>query len=375
MIPLSKPHLTRKDIRGVIDVLKSGQLGMGTRTQEFEQRFAERIGTKHAIAVNSGTSGLHLALRAVGITEGDEVIITPFSFVASANCILFEKARPLFVDVAEDSFNLNPSLVESAITQKTKAILPVHIFGQGCDMSTLMELAQRHKLRVIEDACEAIGASHQGKNVGTFGDAAVFAFYPNKQMTTGEGGIIVTNDDTIAEHCASMRNQGRGTDAQWLVHHRLGYNYRMTEMSASLGCTQLARLDSMLKKRARIVRAYHKKLRTVPGIILPKTIPENTHTWFVFPLRVADDINRDAVITGLRVRGVASKAYFSPCIHLQPFYRQLGFKEGDFPVAEKLSKTTFILPLYNQMTENDISTVVDALTASLASAQQGAVEL
>ncbi|MDO8643201.1 MAG: DegT/DnrJ/EryC1/StrS family aminotransferase [Candidatus Woesearchaeota archaeon] len=371
MIPLSKPHITPADIRGVVQVLKSGQLSMGTKTEQFERQFAGRIGTAHALAVNSGTSGLHLALRACGIGERDEVITTPFSFVASANCILFEKAKPVFVDVDEETFNLNPALVKNAITEKTKALLPVHIFGQSCAMDELMAIARSHHLKVIEDACEALDATYHGKKVGTFGDAAVFAFYPNKQMTTGEGGMVVTNDAAIAELCNSMRNQGRDVkNMQWLTHHRLGYNYRMTEMSAALGCSQLAKLDMLLAKRIRIAQKYLKKLKTISGIILPKTAQGNTHTWFVFPVRVADGISRDKVIEGLHARGVASKAYFSPCIHLQPFYKTFGFKEGDFPIAEKISRTTLILPLYAQMTEKDINTVVAALTASIAEARQ-----
>lgn len=379
MIPLSKPHIKQDDIRAVVDVLKSGQLSMGPRTDDFEKQFATRLGVSHAIAVNSGTSGLHLALRASSIREGDEVITTPFSFVASANCILFEKAKPVFVDVDEATFNLDPTLVEKAITSKTKAILPVHIFGQSCEMQPLLDLAEKHHLSIIEDACEALDATHHGKKVGTFGAAAVFAFYPNKQMTTGEGGMIVTTDDTLAALCRSMRNQGRGEDRQWLHHERLGYNYRMTEMSAALGCTQLAKLDMLSKKRAQIVKKYIKQLKAVSGIILPTVLLHNTHTWFVFPVRVTDGISRDAVITALAARGVASKAYFSPCIHLQPFYRdQFGFKEGDFPVAEKLSRTTFILPLYVSMTEKDIKTVVDAVREALAvvqQAQRSSVEL
>lgn len=370
MIPLSKPHITPADIRGVVDVLKSGQLSMGPRTAEFEKRFAARVGTKHAIAVNSGTSGLHLALRACSIGAGDEVITTPFSFVASANCILFEQAKPVFVDVDEDTFNLNPTLVKNAVTPKTKSILPVHIFGQSCAMDELLAIARAHNLKIIEDACEALDAAHHAKKVGTFGDAAVFAFYPNKQMTTGEGGMIVTDDDALAELCLSMRNQGRDVkNTQWLTHHRLGYNYRMTEMSAALGCTQLEKLDYLLKKRTGIVKKYLKKIKKIPGIILPKTAPGNTHTWFVFPVRVADSISRDKVIDGLRSRGVASKAYFSPCIHLQPFYQTFGFKEGDFPIAEKLSRTTFILPLHASLTEKDINTVVDALAAAVEEAR------
>jgi perosamine synthetase len=381
MIPVSQPYITQEDIDGITAVLKSGQLSNGPRQKEFEQRFEQLIGTKHAIAVNSGTSGLHLALRALGIQEGDEVITSPFSFIASANCILFEKAKPVFVDIEEDTFNINSSLIPEAITDKTRALLPVHIFGQSCDMESIMKIALMKDLRVVEDACESLGATHHKKKVGTFGDAAVFAFYPNKQMTTGEGGMIVTNNEEVAVACKSMRNQGRdpgigqgnGTNGanRWLVHHRLGYNYRMTELSASLGCTQMDKLDFFTKQRKQIIKDYFVQLREIPEIILPKTKEENTHTWFVLPVRVQESIDRDSVVAGLLKRGVQTRNYFAPCIHLQPFYKkQFGFAEGSFPVAEKVSKSIFILPLYVRMTENDINTVIEALKEAIKEAQK-----
>ncbi len=366
-IPVSRPDIGEKEIDSVVAVLRSGWLSCGPKTEEFEKRFAAMVGTKHAIAVNSGTSGLHVALRACGISEGDEVITSPFSFVASANCMLFEKAKPVFVDVDPVTFNLDPAQIEKAITPKTKAILPVHIFGQSCNMDAIMDIAQKHNLLVIEDACESPSATYKGKTVGTFGKAAVFAFYPNKQMTTGEGGMVVTDDNTVAELCQSMRNQGRDTDKQWLTHKRLGYNYRMTEMSAAIGSTQLDKFKDMLAKRIEIAEKYKERLQETEGIILPETHADNNHTWFVFPIQVAEGIDRDKVMKDLEEQGIATKAYFSPCIHLQPFYReQFGYKESDFPIAEKLSKNMLILPLYVQMTENDINRVVVSLQNTLA---------
>jgi perosamine synthetase len=366
MIPLAKPYITQDEINAVTAVLKSGVLSLGPKLREFEEKFAQKTGTKYAVAVNSGTSGLHLAVRACGIKDGDEVITTPFSFIASANCILYERAKPVFVDVAEDTFNIDVSKIEEKITERTTAILPVHVFGQSADMRAIMQIAKRHNLKVIEDACEAIGATHDGQKVGTFGDAAVFAFYPNKQITTGEGGIIVTNDKGFADVCRSMSNQGRAIDMQWLTHERLGYNYRLDELSAAVGVAQIDKLEFLIAERRKVVEAYLRILNDVDGIVLPKIKEGNTHTWFVFPVMVKDGLDRDKLIEELRTEGVASKAYFSPCIHLQPFYRAMGYKEGDFPVAEKLSRSMFILPLFIGLSEDDILTIKKALQRAIA---------
>jgi len=365
MIQLAKPYITDEEIEAVAEVLKSGQLSLGPRLPKFEKAFADLIGTKYAVAVNSGTSGLHLALKACNIKEGDEVITTPFSFIASANCILHAQAKPVFVDVEEDTFNIDINKIEEKITDKTKAILPVHVFGQSSDMQAINALAKKHNLKVIEDACEAIGATHHGQKVGTFGDAAVFAFYPNKQMTTGEGGIVITDNKEVADLCRSMSNQGRALDMQWLTHERLGYNYRMDDMSAAVGIAQLNKIDFLLSERKKVAEAYLSELQDVPGVILPKIHPDNTHTWFVFPIQVTQDIDRDKVIAELNKQGIASKAYFSPCIHLQPFYREHGYKENDFPIAEKISKSTLILPLYIGLKEQDIQQVKKALCTAI----------
>jgi len=368
-IPLARPYITQDEIEMVTSTLKSGILSLGTKLKEFEELFAQTIGTNHAVAVNSGTSGLHLCIRALGIKEGDEVITSPFSFIASANCILYEKATPVFVDVNENTFNIDPEKIERAITPRTKALLIPHIFGQSCNMTRVMEIAQKHNLKVIEDACESINATHNGKKLGTFGDAAVFAFYPNKQMTTGEGGMIITNNKEIYEYCKSAANQGRSDNMQWLTHDKLGYNYRLDEMSAALGVAQLKKIDLLIGRRQEIVKAYNKELAELPNIILPKEAQGNISSWFVYPVRIKE--KRDMLIQKLIEKGVQSKAYFFPCIHLQPFYRkQFNYWEGSYPIAEKLSRETFILPLYIELTIKEINQVKQALQESLGELQK-----
>jgi perosamine synthetase len=361
MIPLAKPHIDKEDIREVVEVLESGALSLGPKIEEFEEKFAKQIGTKYAIAVNSGTSGLHLCIKALNIKEGDEVITTPFSFIASANCILFEKAKPVFVDVDEETFNINPELIEAKITDKTKAILLVHVFGQSCDMNKIVAIAKKHNLKIIEDACESINAVYEQKKVGTFGDAAVFAFYPNKQMTTGEGGMIVTNNKEIADLTKSLRNQGRSNNMQWLTHNLLGYNYRLTDIQAALGISQLNKIDFLISKRQELVNIYLEELKDVPEITLPKIAKQNIHTWFVFPI-IVEEKHRDKLIEYLMSKQIQSKAYFSPAIHLQDFYKkEFGYKKGDFPIAEKLSKTILILPLFIGLTKQNILTIKQAI--------------
>ncbi|TFH39882.1 MAG: DegT/DnrJ/EryC1/StrS family aminotransferase, partial [ANME-2 cluster archaeon] len=287
MIPLAQPDIGEEEIRLVNEVLRSGWLSMGPKVGEFEGQFANYIGTKHAIAVNSGTSGLHLCMNAIGIKKGDEVITSPFSFVASSNCIMFESGKPVFVDIDPDTLNLDVENIEAAITKNTKAILPVHVFGQPCEMDAIMNIAKKHNLAVIEDACEAVGAEYNGRKAGTFGDASVFAFYPNKQMTTGEGGIIVTDDDDIATLCRSLRNQGRSEDEEWLNHVRLGYNYRLDEMSCALGIGQLNRIDELLDKRTRVAEEYARQLSDVVGITTQYLDPNVKMSWFVYVVQVS----------------------------------------------------------------------------------------
>lgn len=365
MIPLSRPTIGKEEISSVVEVLKSGILSLGPKLEEFEKDFSRLIGVKYAIAVNSGTSGLHLALKSLGIKEGDEVITTPFSFVASANCALFENAKPVFVDVEEDTFNIDPDLIKEKIADKTKFILPVHVFGQTCDMDPILKTAKKNNLKVVEDACESIMATYKGKKSGTMGEVGVFAFYPNKQMTTAEGGMIVTNNEKAGILCKSYRNQGRSDNKQWLTHPRIGYNYRMDEINAAIGIEQIKKLPGFIKKRRALAKLYIEQLNDIDGITLPKIKEGNEHSWFVFPI-IVNERARNELISKLNSIGVQSKAYFDPCIHLQPFYREkYGYNEGDFPVAEKLSKTIVILPFYEQMKEEHIHIVVNSLKTAL----------
>lgn len=362
-IPLSSPDITAKEKKVVLGVLNTSQLSLGPKLTEFEEKFASYIGVKYAIAVNSGTSGLHLCVRALGIGEGDEVITTPFSFIASANCILFEKAKPVFVDIRKDTLNIDEEKIEKAITKKTKAILPVHVFGYPANMEKIMKIAKKHHLAVIEDACEAIGGSIGGKKVGSFGDCGVFAFYPNKQMTTGEGGMIVTNNSKIADLAKSMRNQGRGS-SKWLSHDRLGYNYRLSDINCALGIAQLSRIKEILKKREKVAKNYTKLLSSVKDIVVPPKNEEKIErSWFVYVVRIDDKYPvslRDELVSYLTQKGVGCGEYF-PSIHLEPFYQQMGFKKGQFPITEEIAKRTIALPFFNNLSMKNIEYITDLI--------------
>ncbi len=370
-VPLAAPDVNEAEVLAVVRVLTSDRLSLGPELPRFEQAIADRVGRAFAVAVNSGTSGLHLCVKAAGVTEGDEVITTPFSFVASANCILFEQARPVFVDIDPVTYNLDPTRVEGAITRRTKAILPVHVFGCPCRMSDLVEMANRRRLTLIEDACEALGATYNGRPVGSFGQTGVFAFYPNKQITTGEGGVIVTDDREIARLCRSWRNQGRGDNGAWLQHERLGYNYRLSDIQCALGAAQLKRLDQILARRAQIAVLYGELLKDVPEVIPPPSAePGAEISWFVYVVRLADDFrpeHRDAVLDFLKRRNIGCSNYFAP-IHFQPFYqKQFGFKRGDFPITERISERTIALPFFNRITEAEIQRVCMTLREAVSS--------
>jgi perosamine synthetase len=370
-IPLSSPDISAVEKAAVLSVLDTPSLSLGPKVEEFENAFAAVTGARCAIAVNSGTSGLHLCIKAAGIGPGDEVITTPFSFVASANCILYEQATPVFADIDPATYNLDPEQVAAKITDRTRAILAVHVFGRPCDMGALEQLARRHGLALIEDACEALGAQYGGRPVGTFGQTGVFAFYPNKQITTGEGGMIVTNDGTIRDLCRSWRNQGRGDDGGWLLHQRLGYNYRLSDIHCALGLAQLSRLGEILDLRARIARQYSNILRQkLPELLLPPpAAPNTTASWFVYVVRLPDTYSRedrDNIIRSLRSQGVGCAAYFSP-IHLQPFYRlRFGYQPGDYPRTERIAGLTLALPFFNRIASWQIERVCDLLAAALA---------
>lgn len=361
-IPMSSPDITQAEIDAVTGVLRTPWLSLGPKIGEFEQAFADYVGATHAIGVNSGTSGLHLAMIAAGIGPGDEVITPSFSFIASANCVLYERGKPVFVDIDPDTGNIDPACIEAAITPRTKAIIPVHAFGQPADMDPILDIAARHNLAVIEDACEAIGAQYKGRPAGTLGDAAVFAFYPNKQMTTGEGGMIVTDNDEWAALFRSLRNQGRDIFDGWLNHTRLGYNYRMDEMSAALGLAQLQRIEQLLQKRARVAEWYNERIDEIPGLQKPYIAPTTTRmSWFVYVIRCADGIDRNRLIEHLKEQGVPSRAYFTP-IHLQPFYQeQFGWRRGDLPNTEKAGDTFLALPFSGVLTEEQVDYVAQKL--------------
>ncbi len=375
-IPLSLPDITELEEQLVVRVLRSGRLSIGPLVPEFETLVASRAGCRHGVAVSSGTCGLHLVLRALNVGPGDEVITTPFSFIASSNCILFVGARPVFVDICPISLNMDPERVEKAITPRTKAILAVETFGNPAHMEAYRAIANRHEIPLIEDSCEALGATCRGRPAGSFGRAGVFGFYPNKQITTGEGGMIVTDDERLAELCMSMRNQGRplgwrGAPAaggaaagSWLRHERLGYNYRMSEVNAAIGVAQMRRFDEILSRRQRVAQSYISRLAGNPALVVPTVAPDVVMSWFVFVVRLSTNYSgeeRDSIIRGLRNHDVGASDYF-PCIHLQPFYReQFGFEPGMFPIAESVSQRTLALPFHNNLSEREIEVVCQTL--------------
>lgn len=370
-IPLSGPDISEDDIRAVTDVLRTSQLSLGRKLPEFETAFAAYCGTKHAIAVNSGTSALHLCVRALDIKDGDEVITTPFSFVASANCILFERATPVFVDILQNTLCIDPAAVESAITSKTKAILAVDVFGYLCDWSALRAIANKHNLVLIEDSCEALGSSMNGIRAGAFGDCGVFGFYPNKQMTTGEGGMIVTDNDEIAFLSRSMRNQGRDPDSTFLEHKRLGYNFRLSDINCALGISQLQRVQEFIAKRAEAASWYDAELaRFSDDLITPLAQVGADTSWFVYVARLADhhtSHTRDTLIRYLQEHGVGCNNYF-PSIHLQPFYAEkYGYKRGDFPITEAISDRSIALPFFTRISRYQVAKVAQVLEDALAS--------
>ena len=363
-IPLANPDITAVERRAVLDVLESSELSLGPKLAEFEQAMAKYVGVRHAVGVNSGTSGLHLIVKALGIGPADEVITTPFSFIASANCIVMEGARPVFVDIDPDTCNLDVAGIERAITPKTKAILGVDVFGRCLDWEQIEAIARPRGLAVIEDSCEAIGGVVRGRKAGSFGDAGCFGFYPNKQMTTGEGGMILTDRDDLAAACRSMRNQGREGGKGWLDHARLGFNYRLSDINCALGLAQLSRLEDMLARRAAVAALYLERLRKIDGLVLPLPVVEGRLSWFVFVVRLADRYgreDRDRVLQGLREAGIGCSNYFPP-IHMQAFYAErFGYRPGDFPVTERIAARTIALPFFNALTTSQADEVVDCL--------------
>ncbi len=366
-IPLSRPALGAAEEQAVLEVLRSGRLSLGPRTEEFERGFAERVGARCASAVSSGTAGLHLALRAVGVGRGNEVITSPFSFVASANAPIYEGARPVFADIDPVTLNMDPEAVGAAVTERTRAILPVHIFGYPAEMDAFEAIAREHGLGIVEDACEALGGRHpDGRSVGGRGNAAVFGFYANKQITTGEGGMIALGDEAMKARIDSERNQGRSPDMGWLDHDRLGFNYRLSEIACALGVAQLNRLDELLTARARVAGWYRESLAPVRGVSVPCPNMEGSRRgWFVFVVQVPREVDRDTVIRRLARAGIESKPYL-PAIHLMRFYRErFGHKPGDFPVCEDIAARSIALPFFAEMQEWQVRCVADELRGAL----------
>lgn len=367
-VPLSGPDITQLEIDSVMEVMRAEHFSAGPKVDAFEESFVKRLGVKHAIAVNSGTSGLHCLVKAMGIGFGDEVITTPYSFVASTNCLLFENATPVFVDIDPLTFNLDISRIEAAVTPKTKAILPVDVFGQPMDMEAVNRIAKKYNLLVLEDSCEALGAEYKGIKAGTLCDGAVFAFYPNKQITTGEGGMIVTNNDRIADLCRSYRSQGRAITGFWLHHERIGYNYRLSELHAAMGEVQMRRLDEIQIKRQAVADRYNQLLRDVDGVTVPFVHRDcNRMSWFVYVIQVAPGVDRDLVMEKLKENGVGCRPYFTP-IHVQPYIQEMfGLKAEDFPISADIGSRSIALPFFNKLTFEEQEYVVYTLKTILQS--------
>ena len=360
-VAMASPDLSEFDVRAVLNVLRSGRLALGPKAEEFEQLMADYVGVRHAVAVSSGTAALHLIVRALGLGTGDEVLVPSFTFAASVNALLYERVTPVFVDIEPETYNLDPEDLERKITPRTKAIMAVDIFGHPAEWDEILRIAKKYGLKVIDDSCEALGAEYKGRKIGQFGDAAAFAFYPNKQITTGEGGMIVTNSDEIARLARSMRNQGRGEMGAWLEHERLGYNYRMDEMSAALGVSQLRRIETFLTKRERVARMYTERLQQFSWVRPPVVKPHVRMSWFVYVVTLAEGLERDPVMREMEALGVPSRGYFAP-VHLQPYIRKiLGTGAGMLPLTESIARRTIALPFHNNLTEDQVGRVVEAL--------------
>jgi perosamine synthetase len=365
-IPLSRPYIDEREEELVLEVLRSGRLSLGPTIERFEELFAERVGAPYAAAVANGTAGLHLLCHIAGLGEGDEVITSPISFVATANCFIFEGAKPVFADVDPQTLNLDPAAVEAAVTERTKAIVLVDMFGYPCELDELRAIADRHGLAVIDDSCEALGAEYKGAPVGSHGVSGAFGFYPNKQITTGEGGIVTTHSEREWELLKSLRNQGRSYANRWFHHVRLGFNYRFTDLQAALGIAQLEKLDQILRLRSEVAARYNELVASVGGVEPPhRDDPDHRRSWFVYVTKLARGADRDAVLERLGAEGIEA-AHYVPCVHLQPYMRErYGFAEGMCPVAEDASRRLLALPFFPQLEREDQERVVEALRASL----------
>jgi perosamine synthetase len=367
-LSLAKPVVGGEEERLVGEVLRSGRLSLGPRVAQFEGLFADFVGARFASAVSSGTAGLHLALRAIGVGDGDEVITSPFSFVASANVALYERARPVFADIDPVTLNLDPAAAAAAVTERTRALLPVHIFGYPADMPAFEGIAERHGLGIVEDACEALGAVHgDGHSVGARGNPAVFGFYANKQITTGEGGMVTLGDGELKARIDSERNQGRAPDMGWLDHDRLGFNYRLSDIACAIGIAQMGHLEGMLQERALVAGYYREALAGIEGVELPcEDRDGNRRGWFVFVVQLPRGVDRDETVSKLGEMGIQSKPYL-PAIHLMSFYRErFGHREGEFPVCEDVAARSLALPFYPGLGEGEVARIAETLGVALA---------
>lgn len=365
-LPLARPDIGPEEERLVLEVLRSGRLSLGPMLERFEREFAVWLGVDDAIATSSGTTALHLGVRALGWQCGDEVVLSPFTFVASANCLIYEGVKPVFADVDPETLCLDPGSAEAAITESTVGLLPIDIFGYPSDMPAFERIASDRGLGLLEDSAQALGAIDQdGRKVGSRGSLAAFAFYANKQMTTGEGGMLIPRDAEEAVRIRSERNQGRAVDMEWLDHDRLGYNYRLSDVAAAIGVAQVEKLDRLIADRSRVASLYAEALARVEGVETASPGEgQARRSWFVHPVRLGEDIDRDGVIARLAERGIPSKAYL-PCVHLFPHFRERGWREGQFPVAESMSARSLALPFSGSMDESDVAMVSEALTGAL----------
>lgn len=365
-VALSSPWLDEREEELVLEVLRSGRLSLGPTIDRFEEVFAERVGAPHAAAVSSGTAGLHLLCIAAGVGSGDEVITSPYSFVASANCAIYEGATPVFADVDRRTLNLDPEAVEAAITEHTRAVVAVDIYGYPCELDELRAICDRHGLALIQDACEALGARYKGESIGSQGPPAVFAFYPNKQMTTGEGGMVTMHSEEEWRLVRSLRNQGRADTGGWLEHARLGFNYRMDDVRAAIGIGQLEKLDDILAARAGVAGRYSSLLAGVGGLELPcPDDAEHERSWFVYVVALPPGADREAVLESLDAQGIQTARYL-PCIHLQSYMRErYGYGKGLCPVAEEMSSRTLALPFHARLSRDDQAYVADVLLGAL----------
>jgi perosamine synthetase len=380
LVPMSSADIADEDIHAVVKVLRSGRLSLGPAQEKFENLVAEYVGAEHAVAVSSGTAALHLLVKSLGLGPGDEVLVPSFTFAASVNCILYEGATPVFVDIDPVTYNLEPADLEAKITSRTRAIVVVDAFGHPAEWDEIERIARKHGLAIIDDACEALGSRYRGRRIGSLGDAATFAFYANKQITTGEGGMLVTSDTAIADACRSWRNQGRGMMGSWLEYERLGYNYRMDEMSAALGCSQMGRIDSLLERRRAAADAYTFHLSRFDWLETPVVLGHTRVSWFVYVIRLAPRVDREALVESLAEQGIPTRAYFSP-VHLQGYVQELAadgyfgarwdWSPGSLPVTEELSERTLALPFHSNLTEADVHLVVRALARSAPTGYAG----